>query len=160
MVRFSKCMILVACFPVSTTTSFLLPERTTTKQRHHYLETRLPTLSSRGSITTLNAGSGKNLSSADRERRDEGNRRKKRKDDVVIGKTSAKKGETDYALDPAATEQEYLRQASKVEQKVFLMTSEGKKMLNSVRYTSLQFDYFHSFVLTCVDLNLAQTRKS
>lgn len=144
MVQCSKCMILVACFPVSTTKSFLLPERTTTKQRHHFLETQLPTLSSGGSIAALNAGSGKNLSAADRERRDEGNRRKKRKDDVVIGKTSAKKGETDYALDPAATEQEYLRQASKVEQKVFLMTSEGKKMLNSVRYTSLQFDYFHS----------------
>jgi len=133
MVQHLKCMILVAFFPVSTTTSFLLPGRTTPNQRYHSTEAQLPTLSSRGSIAALNAGGGKNLSSSDRERRDEENRRKKRKDDVVIGKTSAKKGATDYALDPEATEQEFLRQASNVEQEVFLMTSEGKKMLNSLR---------------------------
>ncbi|CAJ1945368.1 unnamed protein product [Cylindrotheca closterium] len=133
MVQHSKCLILVAFFRVLSTTSFLLPERTITNQKFRSFEPQLPNLSSRGPIAALNAGGGKDLSSSSRERREEENRRKKRKDDVVIGKTSAKKGEKDYALDPEATEQEFLRQASNIEQKVFLMTSNGKKLLNSLR---------------------------
>jgi len=80
----------------------------------------------------LFAGSKKDLSAADRERRDEEERRRKRKDDVVIGKTSAKKGEKDFALDPKATEQEYLRQATNVEREVFRLTEAGMELLNSV----------------------------
>ena len=74
----------------------------------------------------------KNLSSSERERRDEENRRRQRQDDVIIGKTSAKKGEKDYALDPKATEEQWLRQASKVEQKIFKLTDAGMEFLNSV----------------------------
>ena len=63
------------------------------------------------------------MSSSDRERRDEERRRNERKDDVVIGKTSAKRGESDYVLDPKATEEEYLRQASNAEQEIFYFNS-------------------------------------
>lgn len=71
-------------------------------------------------------------SASEQERRDEEERRRRRKDDVVIGKTSAKKGEKDFALDPQTTEQEYLRQASAVEQEVFRLTGAGMEFLNSV----------------------------
>lgn len=135
MARGSKCLIfLLSFFLISPTKSFVLPEDINKHHRHSLFEPQCPTISSK---RALNAGGGKDLTSSSRERREEENRRKKRKDDVVIGKTSAKKGEKDYALDPEATEQEFLSQASYVEQKVFLMTSEGKKMLNSVRYTYL-----------------------
>jgi hypothetical protein len=81
----------------------------------------------------LFAESRKNLSASDRERRDEENRRLKRKDDVIIGKTSAKQGEKDFYIDPKATEQEWLRQASKVDQEIFRLTEVGMRFLNSVR---------------------------
>jgi hypothetical protein len=75
----------------------------------------------------------KNLSAAEQERRDEENRRRMRQDDVVVGKTSAKKGEKDCALDPKATQQEFLKQASAVEQEVFQLTEAGMEYLKSVR---------------------------
>ena len=71
-------------------------------------------------------------SASEKERRDEEERRRRRKDDVVIGKTSAKQGEKDFALDPQSTEEEYLRQASTVEQEVFRLTGAGMEFLNSV----------------------------
>lgn len=119
------CRLLVTLSLLTNATSFLMPEM------DQLSELRVPF--SRSPITSLNASERSNLSSSDRERRDEQKRRKQRKDEVVIGKTSAKKGETDYPLDPDATEKEFLRQASHVEQEVYLMTLEGKKMLNSVR---------------------------
>lgn len=78
------------------------------------------------------AGNKKDLSASERERREEEERRRQRKDDVIIGKTSAKKGEKDFALDPKATEQEYLRYASSVEREVFRLTDAGMQFLNSV----------------------------
>jgi hypothetical protein len=85
------------------------------------------------SDTTLFEGDKKkNLSASEREQRDEETRRRERKEDVVIGKTSAKKGEKDFALDPKATEQEYLRQASRVDREIFLLTETGMECLNSV----------------------------
>lgn len=77
--------------------------------------------------------SKKNLSAAERERRDEENRRRARKDDVIPGKTSAMPGAKDFALDPKATEMEYLKQASKVEQEIYLYTEKGLKLLKMVR---------------------------
>jgi len=74
----------------------------------------------------------KNLSASERERRDEERRRRERKEDVVIGKTSAKKGAKDFALDPKGTEQEYLRQASIIEREVHLLTTAGMESFNSV----------------------------
>lgn len=127
--------ILVIFSLVTNATSFHVHERISVYRKIQLLEPRLPTWSSRCPETSLSASERNNLSSSDKERRDEEKRRKQRKDEVVIGKTSAKKGETDYALDPDTTEQEFLRQASNVEQEVYLMTLEGKKMLNSVRNT-------------------------
>jgi hypothetical protein len=75
----------------------------------------------------------KNLSASEKEQRDEEARRRQRKDDVVIGKTSAKKGEKDFALDPKGTEQEYLRQASRIDREVYFLTEEGMQSLNAVR---------------------------
>jgi hypothetical protein len=83
-------------------------------------------------LSPLYAGSKKNLSLSDKERRDEETRRNTRKDDVVIGKTSAKRGESDYAIDPKITEEEYLRQASKVEKQIYYRTEEGMELLKSV----------------------------
>jgi hypothetical protein len=74
----------------------------------------------------------KNLSASEREQRDEEARRRQRKEDVVIGKTSAKQGEKDFALDPKGTEQEYLRQASRIEREIYLLTEAGMESLNSV----------------------------
>jgi hypothetical protein len=85
-----------------------------------------------GSKMCLFAKGKKSLSASEQERRDEENRRRMRQDDVVIGKTSAKKGETDCALDPQATEQEFLKHASVVEQKVFRLTEAGMEYLKSV----------------------------
>merc|ERR1712194_498586 len=53
------------------------------------------------------------ISSSNRERREEDQRRKERKEDVIIGKTSAKPGEKDCVINTNATEQEYLRSASR-----------------------------------------------
>ncbi len=94
------------------------------RQRRHKLAT---------SDTTLFEGDKKkNLSASEKEQRDEETRRRQRKEDVVIGKTSAKKGEKDFALDPKATEQEYLRQASRIDREIFLLTETGMECLNSV----------------------------
>jgi hypothetical protein len=89
---------------------------------------------SRGISSRLFAGSKKNLSAADRERRDEENRIRERKDDVVIGKTSAKRGEKDYQLNPKATEEEWVRQASVVERKIYELTEKGMEHLKMVRF--------------------------
>lgn len=87
---------------------------------------------SRNLGSSLYGGSKKNWSASDKERRDEEKRRSERKDDVVIGKTSAKRGESDYPIDPKATEQEYLRQASQEEKQIFHRTERGMELLNSV----------------------------
>ena len=73
------------------------------------------------------------LSSSDREKRDEERRRKQRKEDVVIGKTSAQRGAQDYVLNPDATEAEYLRSASQVEQLVYQYTEEGLNAMKALR---------------------------
>jgi tetratricopeptide (TPR) repeat protein len=73
------------------------------------------------------------LTNAERERREEEKRRKERKDDVVIGGTSAKRGEQDYPLNPEATREEWLRQATLVERQVFRLTEDGMDALNSLQ---------------------------
>jgi len=82
------------------------------------------------------------LTNAERERRDEERRRQVRKNDVVIGKTSAKSGETDFTLDIAATEEEWMRQASRVEQEVYRKTEQGMHHLKllQVEEASHAFD--------------------
>jgi hypothetical protein len=75
----------------------------------------------------------KPLTAAERERRDEERRRQERKDDVVINKTSAKKGAKDYPLDIKATEQQYLKQASRMEQEIYHLTEKGLEALNNLQ---------------------------
>ena len=74
----------------------------------------------------------KNLSASEQARRDEEKRRRARKDDVVIGKTSAKSGAQDYALDVEATQQEWMRQASRDEQLIYQYTEEGMQCLKQL----------------------------
>jgi hypothetical protein len=88
---------------------------------------------SRGISSRLFAGKKKDLSAAGRERRDEENRKRERTDDVVIGRTSAKRGEKDYQLDPKATEEEWVRQFSTVERKIYMYTEKGMEHLKMVR---------------------------
>eukprot|EP00980_Cylindrotheca_fusiformis_P010108 scaffold2243_cov122-Cylindrotheca_fusiformis.AAC.24 len=95
----------------------------------------------------LHGGSRENLSSADRERRDEEKRRNDRKDEVIIGRTSARRGESDYALDPKATEEEYLRQASKEEQEVFYSTERGMELLNSLKLDEAEKEFDKVFTI-------------
>ena len=71
----------------------------------------------------------KPTTAAAQERKDEDRRREERKGDVVIGKTSAKAGEKDYALDVAATEQQWMNQASDVERIIFEQTNQGLEHL-------------------------------
>lgn len=95
----------------------------------------------------LQAGSKKNLSSSERERREEERRKNERKDDVVIGKTSAKRGETDYALDPKSTEQEYLKQLSNVEKEIFYRTEQGLELLKSLKLEEAEKEFDKVFEL-------------
>lgn len=88
--------------------------------------------SSKAASTCFLAASKNGLSESERERRDEDERRRKRRDDVIVGKTSANKGEKDFVIDPEVTQQEYLRQASRVEEEVFRLTEAGMGFLKSV----------------------------
>jgi len=78
------------------------------------------------------------LTASERARREEELGRKARKDDVVIGKTSAKLGQRDYELDVSATEQEYLRQASDVDRAVFQLTERGMAALKMLKVHEAQ----------------------
>jgi len=73
------------------------------------------------------------ISSSNRERREEDQRRKERKEDVIIGKTSAKPGEKDCVINTNATEQDYLRSASRVEQLIYQYTQNGMDAMNSLK---------------------------
>jgi hypothetical protein len=79
------------------------------------------------------AATGKSLSAAERERREEEKRRRERAGDVVIGKTSAIKDAKDYSFEISATEEEWMRQASKVEQEVWRQTERGMKYLGMLQ---------------------------
>ena len=99
-------------------------------QHHHH---HLLIAKTRSTQLNLAGNTRKNLSAAERERRDEEDRRRARKDEVVPGKTSAKPGEKDYTLDPKATEMEWLRQASNLEQEIYAYTDKGMELLKMVR---------------------------
>ena len=126
--KLELCIFLAICF-VWRTVSFRPPS--TISRSRCFRDVTFPH-KIRTKSSNLYAGGKKNMSSSDRERRDEERRRNERKDDVVIGKTSAKRGESDYVLDPKATEEEYLRQASNVEQEIFYLTEQGMELLNTV----------------------------
>jgi hypothetical protein len=127
------CLYLAICF-VWSSVSFQ-PSLNLICRRRHLHESVSPNNAvqpARSMLSPLYAGSKKNLSASDKERRNEETRRNTRREDVVIGKTSAKKGEKDYAIDPKVTEEEYLRQASKEEKEIFYRTQEGMELLKSV----------------------------
>jgi len=84
-------------------------------------------------MSSSSSSDNRDLSAASRERREEDKRRKERRTENVPGKTSAKAGEKDYAIDPSATEQEYLRQLSYIEQEIYRQTENGMKMLKMFR---------------------------
>ena len=73
------------------------------------------------------------MSASNRERREEDKRRNARKEDVIIGKTSAKRGEKDYVIDPRATEIEYLRSVSRTEQLIYQYTQDGMDEMNLLK---------------------------
>ena len=87
----------------------------------------------RHSQLSASGGKNKNLSNSEQGRRDEDRRRNERKDDVVIGKTSAKAGASDYAIDPEATEREFLLKASQEERMVHELTDKGMYEIKSLR---------------------------
>jgi tetratricopeptide (TPR) repeat protein len=84
----------------------------------------------------------KNLSAAEKERREEEKRLRERVNDVVIGKTSAVSGASDYVLDVASTQEKWMRQASRVEQEISRQTDLGMDMLRMLRLqeASVAFD--------------------
>jgi hypothetical protein len=129
-----SCLYLAICL-VWSSVSFQ-PSLNLISRRRHLHESVSPNNAAaqpaRSMLSPLHAGSKKNLSAADKERRDEEMRRNTRRDDVIIGKTSAKKGESDYPIDSKVTEEEYLRQASKVEKEIYYLTEEGMASLKSV----------------------------
>lgn len=69
------------------------------------------------------------MSASETERRDEERRRKEREDDVRIGRTSAKPGARDYAIDPQVTERELVDAAleSDDEREIWRRTEEGMR---------------------------------
>jgi tetratricopeptide (TPR) repeat protein len=77
--------------------------------------------------------SKKNLSASEFARREESKSRRQRAGDVVIGKTSAMQDAKDYALNPKATEEEWLRQASLVEKQVYKATETGLESLKMLK---------------------------
>jgi hypothetical protein len=97
------------------------------------------------------AAAAKSLSAADRERREEEKRRRERAGDVVIGKTSAIKDARDYAFEISATQEEWMRQASKVEREVWLQTERGMQHLSMLQLyvpcKHIQIDSRHRLLL-------------
>lgn len=86
------------------------------------------------------------MSASSQARRDEEQRRAQRKDDVVIGKTSAKQDATNYELNTKFTEEEWMRRAPKVDQIVYKLTEEGMsalKMLNLEDANAAFDEVFH-----------------
>ena len=82
-----------------------------------------------------NKNNKKDLSNSERERREEEVRRKERKDDVVINRTSAKKDAIDYPINPQATTEQYLQQATQIEQQIFQLTEQG---MDALKYLQLE----------------------
>lgn len=85
-----------------------------------------------GRVILYSSNPRNSLSASAKERRDEEKRRLERKADVVIGKTSAKQDAQDFQLSPKRTEEEWMRQASHVERKVYRETEKGLTHLKMV----------------------------
>jgi tetratricopeptide (TPR) repeat protein len=66
---------------------------------------------------------------SEQEQRRETQRRNQRKNDVKPGTTSAMRGAKDFSIDPAATEYQWLQQASAEEQEVYRLTNRAMEAL-------------------------------
>ena len=113
----------IACLSVQSATAFVVAPRTTS-----LVLNRQPPTASRL------YDKKKPLSTSEQERWEEDKRRKERKDDVIIGKTSAIPGEEDFNIDPKKTEEEWMKQASDTEQEVFRLTDLGLSKMKTVGY--------------------------
>lgn len=68
-------------------------------------------------------------------------RKKKKEQDVIPGKTSAIPGATDFALDPAATEASWLQSATDTERKVFQYTQQGLDSLKALKLEQAEANF-------------------
>ena len=81
--------------------------------------------SSSSKSSSSSASSAKYVSSAEKERRAEIQRRLERKNEVVLGKTSAISDAKDFELDVKATERELIENSNAIEQQVRQFTDQG-----------------------------------
>ena len=98
-------------------------------------------LSEQANNNNNNNNNKDHLTASKRERRDEDVRRADRQLDAVPGKTSAIPGAKDYALNPTATTQEWMKHASRVEQQVYQFTEQGMRALTMFQLQEAS-DYF------------------
>ena len=82
------------------------------------------------------------LTASQQARREEERRKLERIDEVIPGQTSAVPGEKDFPLQVQATQEQWMQQASAVEQQVFQLTEEGLQCLKDMRLSeaSAAFD--------------------
>ncbi|GKY92874.1 hypothetical protein MPSEU_000256600 [Mayamaea pseudoterrestris] len=81
------------------------------------------------------------VSAAARARREEESRRLERREDVIVGQTSAKPGAKDFEINSRVTEQAWLSQASQIERQVYEYTERG---MNSLKMLQIEnaVEYF------------------
>lgn len=135
----SLCIIAASGFHQSPSWSTQRPRQATAVTRNGRSESLV--------LSATGSSSGKSLRASDMARREEEKGRRERAGDVVIGKTSAKSGATDYALDPKATEAEWMRQATRVEQEVYRQTDLGMEMLKMLRLEEAEVAFDKVFEL-------------
>lgn len=89
----------------------------------------------------------KNLSASGQERRQEEKRRNARKNDAVPGKTSAIAGESDFSIDPTATQNQFMQSASNVDQEVFRQTELAMESLKMFQLEEAEAAFHRVFGL-------------
>ena len=126
------CVGVGVCFTLnSLKSSYLYADHQTALQNTKRCSRRAETVL----FSSSNNDRNNKLKASELEQREEAKRKRERANDVVIGKTSAKPDAKDYGLDPKATENEFLRQATNVEQEIYVQTEKG---LEHLKMLSLQ----------------------
>jgi len=85
------------------------------------------------SSSSSDSEKNKNLSAAAKARREEDQRRLSRRNENIPGKTSALPTAKDFAIDPSATEQQWLSQASSLELQISRYTDEGMNYFKNLQ---------------------------
>ena len=116
-------LVLIICIVDSTFSFCPLPDFLNKKGSFRY--EKIASTRCYGSQSPDDSSKKKNMSAAEWARREEEKRRKERAGEVVIGKTSSIPGAEDFKLDVSSLEEQYLREAPKVEKLVFQKTKEG-----------------------------------